>query len=185
MSQEDHMITDEQLLADLAQGNSYAGGQLYQRYKGILFSYFYNNCKHRERSEDLVQRTFEKVLRYHKNYKGQGSFKSWIFSIARNNYLDNYDGFKKRNEVKEVVLKNQNPEFEYAHGYEDRQLLEACLDTLDVDQKELLILSKLKGMKYEEISEISGLTVSNIKIKVFRIMKELRKQRAILLDENI
>lgn len=182
MRKEDYMISDEELLVQFSSGDTQSGGILYERYKGILFSYFFHNCKNRERSEDLVQKTFEKIIRYREKFSGSGSFKSWMFSIARNAFKDDYVIHQKHYKIKET---QSNHSYERADGFENYQLLEACLEKLSKEQRELLIMTKLKGMKYEEVGNIYGLTVTNVKTKVFRIMKELRAYRAILLQENL
>lgn len=56
--------TDEQLMSAIQNGDIRACGELYNRYKKILYAYFYNNTKSITKSQDLVQITFEKLLKY-------------------------------------------------------------------------------------------------------------------------
>ena len=178
----DPEIKDEELIAMVRSGKPQHIAVLYEKYKLILLKFFYNQCRNQSLCEDLVQITFEKVIRYSHKYQGVGSFKSWLFSIARNVLKDEYYRSKKQLAVREESEKN-NVTTSFESGYGDRQLLELCLDRLSNDQRELLTLTKLDGMSYEEVGELLGLTVSNIKIKIFRIMNKLRMHRKELINE--
>jgi len=81
-------LTDESLMLKIQADQLDACGLIYQRYKNELFGYFYNCSRKVAISEDMVQATFEKFIKYRKNYQGKGTVKSWLFSIARNIYID-------------------------------------------------------------------------------------------------
>ena len=169
--------TDELLMQRLQDGHTDACGALYSRYKKVLYAYFFNNCHNEEVSEDLVQVTFEKILKSRKNFSGRGSFKSWMFAIARNAYIDEYQKHSKQNKLEQRILAhpaNQTIHYRPEDLHDDRELLWKALDLLDNEKREILVMTKLHGMKYKEVCEILNLSETNLKIKVFRIMKELR-----------
>jgi len=56
------------------------------------------------------------------------------------------------------------------------KMLRAAIDRLDEDKKEVLTLSKLKGMKYKQIAEVLSCTEGAVKVKVFRALEALRKE---------
>ena len=49
------------------------------------------------------------------------------------------------------------------------------MDKLPYDKKEVLVMSKFQGMKYEEIAKVTDSTVSNVKVKVYRAINSLRE----------
>lgn len=160
-------------------GHLDASGLLYQRYKKALFAYFFNCTRQREGSEDLVQITFEKMLKYRGNFKGQGTFKSWLFSIARNAMKDEWR--KKQKHQSNSIDQKAYALADLAHSGEDQMmrndreaLLHQAMQRLAPDKRELLALVKLNGKKYKEVAAIYQITEANVKIKIFRIMKELR-----------
>ena len=57
---------------------------------------------------------------------------------------------------------------------ESRELLHLAIQNMETDKREVLILSKIKELKYKEIGEIIGCTEGAVKVKVFRALKALR-----------
>ena len=171
------LLTDESLINKVQKGQLDACGLLYSRYKKPLFTYFYNNIYDEAKSEDLVQVTFEKVIKYRKNFSGNGSFRSWLFTIARNAYIDEYNNRKK---TRSVDIMNHDFAHE-DHGEaqmiagEKASLLIKALRMLDQEKRELITMVKLNDMKYQQVADIYGLSLSNVKTRIFRIMKELKE----------
>ena len=58
---------------------------------------------------------------------------------------------------------------------EELNQLRTALQKLDPEKREVLILSKLQGLKYKEIANLLGCTEGAVKVKVFRALKELKK----------
>ena len=166
-----------------------ACGLLYKRYRKMLFSYFYNNTRDSISSEDLVQITFEKVLKYRNKFSATGSFRSWIFSIARNAF---FDAYKKRSrfmtdqldEVEYRIVDDQKTRETEFIDDENVAMLHDAIRRLSPEKREILSLIKLEGMKYKEVAARFGVKESTLKVKVFRIMKEL-KDHLIALESQV
>ena len=174
-------------MLSLQKGNLNACGLLYSRYKKILFTFFYNQCSNQEISEDLVHTTFEKILKYKHNYKGKGSFKSWMFAVARNAFYDEHKKLSKSIDTKVEVQEHfdRNKLAQESMGKLDEwNLLRSCLNKLSESNRELIVTAKLEGMKYRDVCEMYNLTESNLKIKIFRIIRELRQHMQVLQNEN-
>ena len=71
-------------------------GLLFERYKKRLFGFFYNMTHDWEQSEDLVQNTFMRIMKYRKSFREESQFRVWMFQVARNIA---YDHFKKNPEA--------------------------------------------------------------------------------------
>ncbi len=173
----DEKLADESLMRDLQQGQFSAGGLLYHRYKKMLLAFFMNCTGERAQSEDLVQMTFEKMIRYRSNFGGTGSFKSWLFAIARNVLSDQY---RKGQRWRAVHEKQAAPimeaKIERQLMESDRlKLLEKALAQLPPEKREMLAMVKLEGMKYREVAKIYNMNESTLKVNIFRTMHELKK----------
>ena len=174
------ILTDEVLIARLQSGIYDAAGELYNRYKQAIFAFFMNNTNNISRSEDLVQLTFERVIKYSNNYQGKGSFRSWLYSIARNVLVDEYRKKQKNltrpiDEIVESSSDMSTVEHQLISG-ERAALLHEAINKLDPEKRELLSMIKLNEMKYREVAALYNMNESTVKVKIFRIMNELKNK---------
>lgn len=152
---------------------------LYERYKKPLFAYFFRIIEDREQSEDLVQTVFYRMLKYRKQYRGEGKFTTWMFGIAHNLIADTFR--KKRN----ILISDEKLEAKHSETQNDVnfsiekseqiQVLRLSLRKLDFEKRESLILSRFHGLKYREIAEILNINENSVKQRVFRAIEELRQ----------
>lgn len=155
-------------------------GLLFERYHRVLFGFFYNRNKDVALSEDLVQNVFVRILKYKHRYRGDGEFKSWIFHIARNVNVDHYR--KKRIKHTEKIEDWQDEIADDAINKSQQMIQEEALDKLrqalqklDPEKREVIVMSKLQGLKYKEIGKILGCSEGAVKVKVFRALKALKE----------
>lgn len=153
-------------------------GLLFERYKKPLFGFFYNINRNQELSEDLVQNTFLRILKYRHLFRGEGDFRTWMFHIARNVSHDHYrkDKLKARDNVEDwqdqlIHHENKSSELEQQ---DEQTLLMVAMERLPADKREILLLSKYQEKKYKEIGEVLGCSEGAVKVKVFRALQELK-----------
>lgn len=171
-------LSDNALMLAVKKGENHKLGLLYERYKTRLFGYFYQLTKNVSISEDLVQNVFVRVLKYKSSYTYESTFVTWVFKIARNVFNDNYKQ-QKRNlgkNIDEVSYKIET--IESAENNieldESKKRLHWVLQQLPNDKREVLILSKLKELRYREVGEIIGCSEGTARTKVHRAMQELK-----------
>jgi RNA polymerase sigma-70 factor (ECF subfamily) len=155
---------------------------LYQKYKNTIFSYIYYLCGDYAAAEEICQDVFLKVYLNISKFEGRSSFKTWIYKIAKNTYLD----FMK-NEAKNRNYFKQNQDFDQERwiqesGPEDhvlnREVQERIQKTLrQMSDKYcmLIILRDMQHLSYKEISEILGQNLNSTKVNIYRARKEFRQ----------
>jgi RNA polymerase sigma factor (sigma-70 family) len=152
-------------------------GLLFERYKKPLYGFFYGMNKEQELSEDLVQNTFYRIMKYRHLFRGDGDFKTWMFHIARNVSHDHFRKNKlKADDVEkwqERIGHNENRSSEMQHD-EEQHMLSMAMDRLPADKREIILLSKYQEKKYKEIGEMIGCSEGAVKVKVFRALQELK-----------
>ena len=172
-------LSDNRLMLRVKEGDLDQLGLLFERYHRALFGFFYNKNKDVTLSEDLVQNVFVRILKYKHRYRGDGEFKNWLFHIARNVNVDHYR--KKRikhtepieNWQEQIEDQGLNKSQQMMQDEELRQL-RLALQKLDPEKREVIVMSKLQGLRYKEIGQLLGCSEGAVKVKVFRAMKALK-----------
>ena len=171
-------LSDNSLMEKVRNGDLDRLGLLFERYKRPLYGFLYGMNKNQELSEDLVQNTFFRILKYRHLFRGDGDFKTWMFHIARNVSHDHFrkNKIKLKNSVEkwqEKLGHNENKSTEMQQA-DEQQMLSIAMDKLSEEKREVLLLSKYQEKKYKEIGEILGCSEGAVKVKVFRALEELR-----------
>lgn len=169
-------ISDEALMLKAQSGELDAIGVLYERYSKRLFNFFLRLTANRDTSADLTQNVFYRVLKYRSNYNPNHLFKTWMYQMARNCLTDHREMSSKHPIIEDTskVLSNALDENLAESQAAQDDLLFKAINSLPFESKELLVMSKFQGLKYEEISNITGDSVPNIKIKVHRTLNKLK-----------
>ncbi len=168
-------MTDEQLMSLVKAGQLDYLNEVFNRYSKRIYNYFLKSTLERSDSDDLTQDLFIRVMKYRNSYKDGHSVQFWIFQIARNMVKDHFRKLKVHNDkfnpvevIPEMVEENGNDHLE------KEKRLHQAMKSLPDEKRELLVLSKFEGMKYEQIATMRDTSVSNIKVQVHRTIKELR-----------
>ena len=149
------------------------------KYSRPIHSLILKVVRSQEEAEELAQDTFMKVFKNLASFKGDCSFSTWIYRIAYNTAISSVR--KKRYEflaIEETTLENVSEEeitnlFGQTESTEQVQRLEVALEQLLPDERALILLFYWKEKTIEELVSITGLTASNIKVKLHRIRKKL------------
>lgn len=145
---------------------------LFERYHAWIFNFFMQMVRDREASEDLVQSTFYKAIKYRNSYHG-GKFASWIFQIARNLSSDYFK--KQKSKFSHEPAEHIPEDAQELDGDEDVVKLKLVMQKLPASDREILVMSKFQEMRYAQIAEVLKSTETAVKIKVHRALKKLRK----------
>jgi RNA polymerase sigma-70 factor (ECF subfamily) len=152
-------------------------GLLFERHHRALFAFFLRLTGDRQASEDLVQDVFLRMLKYRATYQAGSRFRTWMYTLARHAHIDRYHGRSR-----DLALAEDDPEpvsatpmiVDTLERDEQVALLRQALSRLSPDKRELLVLSRFQGLKYEEIAAMLGIEVGAVKVRVFRAVRALR-----------
>lgn len=142
----------------------------------------------RDDAEDLTQEVFIKVYNSLGAFKGDSEISTWIFQIARNLAIDRFRSARNKNlESKSTSLDYVSPLKAIQKSEEDKtsdieynffkdemnQCIADYINKLPELYRSIFILSEYENLSNMEISEILGLTVENVKIRLHRARKKL------------
>lgn len=169
--------TDSALMELVQAGDTAQLALIFERHHVALFRYLLHMTRNRAVSEDLVQEVFFRVLKYAKSYDPDCSFASWLYGMAHNAYRDcrhKTRGERAPESVPEAQSAEPIPEELFARK-QDVLFLEEALQKLPEDRREILVLSRYQGLRYEEVAAILNCGVGAVKVRAFRALKELRE----------
>ena len=169
-------VSDEQLIQWIAGGDSSCLGTLFERHHRGVYQYCLQLTRQRELSEDLVQEVFLKVLRKASSFRGDGSFKAWMFNIARNVTFDHLRKMKRvttmENQANEQLIDHRSAE-QVAAGKENADLVAQALAGLPAATREVIWLGRFVFDKYEELGKALGCNTATARVRMHRAMKQL------------
>ncbi len=156
----------------VAEGNLDLLKVLFDRHHKYVYNFLYKMCGDSMLSEDLTQDVFYKLIKYRSSYNN-GSFLSWLFTIARNNlkthFVRNHKNHLGADKLDHEIIENEN------EVREDYSHLQSALNKLSAPERELIVLNRFNNIRYEELAEIVGSTPGAVKTKVCRILKKLKE----------
>lgn len=169
---------DKKLYNDYLNGEKEAFEILYNKYKNKIEYFIYNIVKDYQKAEDIAQETFIYVIQH--QMRENSSFKYYIYLVARSKALNYINVEKRRNEITEKYLTNDDEQIEkdvldiITTEESKKELLES-IELLDERYKNAIYLVNIEGLSYEETSKILGENLQNTKNLIHRGKKQLRK----------
>jgi RNA polymerase sigma-70 factor (ECF subfamily) len=173
------MISDEQIMLEISEGNVALTAQIFERYHALLTNYYIKTTFDPSLSQDLVQTVFEKIIRYKSSFRRNHSFKSWVFKIANNVLHDHYRKEKNHKNRNEAYSRETEDFVAPDHGkqiVQEEILLHKALNQLPYAQREIILMTRFQKMKYIDIAEILECSESAVKVKVHRALKRLKSE---------
>ena len=170
-------LTDEKIMLLVKEGHLSELKVLFDRYQVHLYNFFLRLTGDRAASQDLTQNLFYRVIRYRESYQpAHGSFRSWVYRMARNAH---FDFCKQRARTPgrfsdPEAVEEQLTDHHAGYTQDEFQRLDRAMEGLDPEQREVLVLSRYQGLKYEEIARIRDSSVAAVKVQVYRAIKQLR-----------
>ena len=166
----------DRIIIGCKDGDAQCFSQLLDTYSRRCYGYFYRLTGNRTVSDDLLSELFVKLVKRIRTYKG-GSFEAWLFKVASNvfyDYLRSKQRYKKildgRREKLESELSIENKQSEK----ERFDQLQAQLEKLDPQTRELIMLRFYSQLSFKEIAKMRSEPIGTTLSKVHRGLRKLR-----------
>lgn len=172
-------LTDEQIMISVSSGNLDLASILFDRYQVRIYNYLLKMTRDEIVSQDITQEVFYKMIKYRRSYK-EGKFSAWIYTIARNIFMDYYQKQKNKDVQLNAEIYGEEDK-NYSEINETNEQLYRALNGLNKSDKELIVMNRFQNIKYKEIAQILGSTEGAVKTKIHRAifkLKELYLQNA-------
>jgi RNA polymerase sigma-70 factor, ECF subfamily len=155
--------------------------RLYKKWVTPVYRYFRYRVNNDKEAEDLTSQVFLKVCEQLPNYKEQGQFPAWLFTIVRNQSADHFRIQKPTVSLDEVEISDDdsNPS-DRASQKDDLERLKRLLMDLPEKDQELIRLRYVAQLSYKDIAVILGGTRDAARKQVNRLLRRLEDQ----MEEN-
>jgi RNA polymerase sigma-70 factor (ECF subfamily) len=183
-------LDDNNVMTRIRDGDIEQLAVLFERYHVRLYNFFVKHTGQRGKGsagEDLTQDVFLRILKYRHTFNNDAPFTVWMYKIARNVAADFFAQQKPVSSLSAELadtLGGDDAAREFDRR-EDEHVLHHALARLEPERREVLILSRFEGLKYEEIAAIQGVQVGTVKSRVHHALNDLRTQFQRLSRESV
>lgn len=150
--------------------------ELYAEYDRRVFAYCLYVVGDRDKANDVFQEVFIKAYKSLHTIREEGKLSNWLFRIARNECLNAMKA-NQRNDKRNVSYDETESMYvppQREAGYNDEVAhLHWGLQQLSNEQREALVLAEFEGYSLKEIAELTGASLSNVKVRIFRAKQKL------------
>ncbi len=182
-----HHTDDKALIESFQAGDEFAFVSLYNRYKGPVYAFCFKMVLSRDMAQDVLQETFLRVYENRDRLLSSDSFRSWIFTIARNQCLNHLRKANRMVTLEEDAVALQ-PVLEtpvsVLEKSEQVELVNRYLGQLKEDYREVIVLREYQNLSYEEIAAVTRTTVSAVKSKLFKARRKLADYMEPIMREH-
>jgi RNA polymerase sigma-70 factor (ECF subfamily) len=148
--------------------------QYYQRVRKFILA----SVRDESAADDLTQETFIRIQQNLGNVRDPGKISSWIFRIAYHLCQDHFRTLKKSSTHEEIHDGLLNLQETSVHKKLEQSEMSQCvqdqLNLLPDSQRSVIIFADVMDFSHQEIADILGLNVENVKIRLHRARKKLK-----------
>lgn len=179
--QTDHHPTDEEIARRVQTGETAMFAILVERYEEKLLRYARRFLFDADDSQDMVQTVFIKAYEHIQSFDNKKRFSPWIYRIAHNEFLN---AIKKKTKYPTIpfdfdILLPHLAAKQTTDGDLDReetkQLLDRCLEKIDVKYREPLVLHYFQELDYKEIADVLHIPISTVGVRLRRGKEKMKK----------
>ncbi len=171
----------EVLIEQAQNGDEEAFGMIFDQHHLFIYKFIYAMLGNHSQAEELTQETFLGAYKTIKQRRNESTLKTWLCAIAKNMVYTSLRSKKKEiwksdEEIETLHLadkKNPLPDKQVLNKELNRVILSA-LEKLNEDKRMVFILREMHELSYQEISDITGSTLSKVKVDLFRAKVEMR-----------
>ena len=167
--------SDEELMAAYAAGEMTAFEALYGRYRAPLYRYILRQVGDAATANDLYQGSWEKIIAARGRYRPSAPYRAWMYRIARNHVIDHYRRSRPGTPLSPETMEAPEPGPEQLLDQaEAADRLQAAIDALPEEQREVLVLKLEAGLDLAAIAEVTGANAETAKSRLRYAVSKLR-----------
>lgn len=154
--------------------------KLISRYDAMVYSFCLRYLGNAEDAEEVSQDVFLRVFHYVKKFEARSSFKTWLFSICRSQCASRYMLVKKKLQAAEeystevVAEMSIDRNMAQDEHLDTAEMVNDILAQLSSEDREIIMLRHIAGFQFNEIAEMTGISLSAAKMRYSRSAERFR-----------
>ena len=168
---------DAELIAQWKAGDQRAAAALVERHASAL-ARFAASCGARDEIDELVQDTFVRAFGSLDGFRGESSFRTWLFTIERRLLMDRRRAEKRRPLGMEIAEEDAATEYDALDDLvadETHTRVHDAIDRLTPTQREVFVLRVSEGLSYKEIAETVSTTEGAARVHYHNAMRAVKE----------
>ncbi len=173
---------DGELMLRYARGDLHAFETLYQRHRGALYRYLSRHARNPETANDLFQEVWSKVIASRERYEPRAQFRTFLYRIAHNCFVDNCRRTAVRSETPgdddgwpdSLPAPAHDQPDERAHAAQLLASYRAALAALPAEQRDVFLLYEESNLSLEEIAAVTGVGMETAKSRLRYAVTKLK-----------
>ena len=168
-----HPARDEQLIMNIARGDRDALAEVYLQHKGAVYAFAMSILRQAHTAEDVMQETFLQLWNAAGTYVPRGqSALPWLLGITKNTALKHLRAAQRSGiPMEELPQSAHSPDPFLA--VENRIVTQAVMEKLNAEERQIVVLHAVAGMKHRELADLLEKPISTILNKYRRALKKL------------
>lgn len=173
---------DAQLLGSFRAGNHAAFDALYRRNVDFVYGICIGILARPDDARDAVQEAFLRVFRKPDSFHGRSAFRTWLYRVTVNVCVEQLRKRSRRSEgsledemVRELPDHSPSPSSGLERA-EDEGLVRDLVASLPENHRVVLVLHYFQGLSYEEMREVLGLSLANVKVRLHRARRAFARE---------
>lgn len=184
---------DRRILERCRRGDAGAFEELFRKYQTYVFNICLGMLGNAEDASDVAQETFIKLHRRMDSFRGDASFSTWLYRVAVNLSISHIRkrGRSRLELMEDVQLPEMTEHDEHVvdpralvEQSENARLVRRILSTLPPEYRAVIVLRHFQQLAYEEIGDILGLNLSQVKTRLFRARKMFKERFGAYLENR-
>ena len=182
---------DEDLIKRSQSGDLKAFETLVKTYQNYVYTIVYRVLKRHEETEEVSQDVFMKIYSKLNTFNFESKFSSWLYAIAIRTAIDNKRKLDRQKDSPDS-LESHVERFRASGATDDRianehrkHYIEKAIGQLNHDEALIVTLFYFDQLSIQEICKLLDLNKNNVKIKLFRARKNLKKKLDHILQDEI
>lgn len=176
---------DSELLLAAKKGDNAALERLLLRHQSQIYRFGMKMCGNPEDAKDVLQDSLLAMARSVRNFRGESSFSTWLYSIARSFCVKKHRKSKfapeersldtdVQSETAQMEDSGRRPDAVFA-AIEIQEVIENAMRRLEPGHREVLILRDVEGLTAIEVGKVLGITVEAVKSRLHRARSLMRE----------